>query len=104
MLILNTPANATPRCSKMKTMTWTPAQLEAALLLDGGTQRIVKPEERPSSVCICRNEHKPDSEGLIYTSPACTIHGLKSRYIEYNGKNQRDARTVGATHRTNRDR
>jgi hypothetical protein len=96
------------------TPTWTPAQIEAMLALDGGTQRLVKPEEiaamkeaaRPavSKGCICTNNHQPDSEGLIFTSPACAIHGLKSRYIESTGRNQRDARTVGATHRTNRDR
>ena len=74
----------------------------------------IKPEEiaamkeaaRPavSKGCICTNNHQLDSEGLIFTSPACAIHGLKSRYIESTGRNQRDARTVGATHRTNRDR
>jgi hypothetical protein len=64
---------------------WSRPRLEAELEMDG--QRLVSDDDLPHLLevtpptpcladCICRNGHKPDEEGLIYTSPSCEVHGL----------------------------
>jgi hypothetical protein len=64
----------------------TRAQLGASLALDG--QRLLSEAEvaamRDKGVplvqrgCICPNQHRPDKDGFITTSPSCVIHGLRT--------------------------
>jgi len=71
------------------TLAMTAAQIDAGLALDGLGQRRVPPEElaeirrdaRPlvERQCICPNQHKPDAQGFIITSPSCSFHGLEAR-------------------------
>jgi len=59
---------------------WSLPRLAAELELDGLGQRVAEIDELPAHAiqgCICTNGHEPDSDGLIFTSPACSQHGLK---------------------------
>ena len=86
---------------------WSEAQIEAALELDGLGQHILSPDELAEmhkqdalavrKGCICVNQHEPDENGLIFTSPSCELHGCRTRYIAGFRLEDR-ARTVGAVH------
>jgi hypothetical protein len=87
---------------------WSAAQLEALLELEGdGTQRLLSPAETAQlqgddlpvkKGCICPNSHKPNSDGLIFTSPACQLHGCHTRFVQRSRLTEYDLRTPGIIH------
>jgi hypothetical protein len=56
-------------------------------------------EDRPAAQkgCICPNDHKPNTEGLIYTAPSCTLHGCRTRW-PYSSQLNRTDRIAGSIH------
>ena len=82
---------------------WTEAQIEAALALepDSGQSVGALAQELPAvkSGCICPNQHQPDeTTGIIITSPSCSLHGCRSRFVPMSRLTQQSARTVGVIH------
>jgi hypothetical protein len=85
---------------------WSSEQIEAriALGLDssdpdfGAEQTKVK----DANSCICRNGDDPDDGGLLFISPSCPVHGLRSTFGVRSGLSQRDSRTVASVHNGHR--
>ena len=78
---------------------WSDAQVEALIELEiARGNPDVRAVETPiiQASCICRNGCQPDAEGLVYVSPCCKVHGLRSTFGSRRG--QRDARTAGSVH------
>jgi hypothetical protein len=44
------------------------------------------PQPAVQRECICRNHHRPDAAGFVYTSPSCLRHGPRSPYITHDGQ------------------
>ena len=81
---------------------WTEAQIEAALELDGLGHKLATPEKQElravSQGCICPNNHEPDKDGFIVTSPSCLLHGCRTQFIPRSRLTEFDLRTPGVIH------
>lgn len=65
---------------------------------------LTSPLERSTFVpivrdgCICTNGGKPDDHGLIYVSPQCIVHGIRSRSIDRPAQLDISERVAGIIH------
>jgi hypothetical protein len=66
------------------TTSYTRTQVYAIMELLEGIWEAPEPAFQPivKTQCICPNQGKPDRDGFIVTSPACMMHGLRSRHIQ----------------------